>query len=59
MRLNEVAERERWDFNDIMLFRIDIQALYPSIKFEYLKRALNDCLNNCTDWSTNVKSILK
>ena len=56
--LNQVAEEEGWDFNDVMLFGIDVQALYPSVKFEYLELAICDCLNKCTDWSLEVKAIL-
>ena len=54
--LNRVAENGSWDFN--MLFGIDVQALYPSIKFEYLALALIDCFEKCTDWTLQVKSIL-
>ena len=44
LNLNTVAESEAWDFSDIMLFGIDVKALYTSIKFEYLKLALNDLI---------------
>ena len=49
--LNRVAENEEWNFNDEMLFGIDVQALYPSVKFEYLELALIDCFEKCTNWS--------
>lgn len=57
-KLNKVAEDENWDFNDIILFGIDVQALYPSVKFQYLKLALYDCFDNCTNWSPEIKCIL-
>ena len=55
--LNDVATREAWDFSDIVLFGIDVQALYPSVKFEYLELAIIDCFNKLTD-PVLVKSIL-
>ena len=55
-KLNEVAVNEAWDFRDITLFLIDVQALYPSIKFEYLELAIIDCFEKCTNWSLEVKS---
>ena len=57
-KLNDTAERELWNFDDIMLFGIDVQALYPSVKFKYLKLALLDCFEKCTNWSSSVKTIL-
>ena len=58
LNINHTAENESWDFSDITLFGIDVQALYPSVKFQYLKLALNDCFDKCTNWSPCVKSIL-
>ena len=49
-RLNKVATNESWDFEDLTLFGIDVQALYPSVKFEFLRLALEDCFDSCTDW---------
>ena len=57
-KINRVAESDNWNFSDIILFAIDVQALYPSIMFEYLKLALNDCFDRCTQWSQSVKSSL-
>ena len=56
--LNEVAGKEKWNFNDLLLFGIDVQALYPSVKFDYLREALLNCFDVCTKWNNNVKSIL-
>ena len=44
--------------DNYLLFVIDVNALYPSIKFEHLKKALHHCFNKCTQWSENVKSLL-
>ena len=57
LNLNQVAANEAWNFDNVMLFGIDVQALYPSIKFEYLELALIDCFEKCTDWPIVVKSI--
>ena len=54
-RLSQVATEEAWNFDDLTMFGIDVQALYPSVNFEFLKLALDDCLNSCTDWSSAVK----
>ena len=56
--LNETALNESWDFSDLILFGIDVQALYPSVKFEYLKIALTDCFDKCTTWSPDQMSNL-
>ena len=48
-RLNQVATNESWEFEDLTLFGIDVQALYPSVKFEFLRLALEDCFDSCTD----------
>ena len=58
MRLNDKASVEDWNFSDMVLFGIDVQALYPSVKFRYLKRALFDCFTKCTDWSDSVITTL-
>ena len=57
-KLNELANNESWDFSDLVLFGVDVQALYPSVKFEHLRKALNNCFDVCTDWSLEVKSTL-
>ena len=54
MRLNDKVTVEVWDLDDTVLFGIDVQALYPSVQFKYLKRALLDCFTKCTDWSDSV-----
>ena len=50
LNLNRVAENESWDFNDIMLFGIDVQ-------FEYLELALIDCFEKCTDWTLQAGKV--
>ena len=57
-KANEKAQNESWDFDDLLMFGIDVQALYPSIQFEYLQLALEDCFKTCTDWSESAIDIL-
>ena len=40
------------------MFTIDVKALYPSIKFEYVKTALLKCFGDCTTWSNDVINTL-
>ena len=40
-----------WD--DVVLFTIDVKALYPSIKFPYLFDSLKDCFKRCTKWNNH------
>ena len=42
----------------MILFGIDVQALYPSVVFEYLELAIIDCFDTCTNWPIEVKSLL-
>ena len=53
-----VAVEENWNWNIVTLFTIDVKALYPSIKFEFLKVALMKCFNDCTSWYRNAIDIL-
>ena len=53
-----VAVEENWDWNTVTLFTIGVKALYPSIKFEFLKVALMKCFNDCTSWYRNAIDIL-
>ena len=57
-KLNQVAQTNEWDFKDIILFGIDVEALYPSVKFHFLKKALVHCFDSCTNWSTSIKNTL-
>ena len=38
-----------WD--EIILYTIDVKALYPSVKFPYLIKRLKDCFTNYTNWT--------
>ena len=53
--IKEAGRNEEWDWDNMVLFSVDIKALYPSIKFEFLVLALNHCFDKHTDWSNNVK----
>ena len=56
--VKETGQNQGWDWDNMVLFSVDIKALYPSIKFEFLVLALNRCFDKHTDWSNNVKSHL-
>ena len=56
--LKSISSRELWEWDDHILFTIDVKALYPSVKFDGLKRSLNDMLDKCTDWNSKVKELL-
>ena len=49
------AINDNWNWDDMVLFIIDVKALCPSVKFEYLCLALNHCFNKCTCWNNDVK----
>ena len=52
------AINEHWDWEEHILFTIDVKALYPSVKFEYLIKALHHCFAKCTNWSQDVIVVL-
>ena len=52
------AINEDWDWDNMVLFSVDIKALYPSVKFEYLELALRHCFNKRTDWANTVVNLL-
>ena len=49
------AVNDNWNWDDMVLFTIDVKALYPSVKFEYLCLALKHCFSKCTCWNNDVK----
>ena len=50
------SEEINWE--EIILFTIDVKALYPSVKFPYLFDALKDCFKTCTKWTSHQIAIL-
>ena len=52
------ALNEQWDWEGMVLFSVDVKALYPSVKFEYLVLALRHCFDKCTPWTDDIKEIL-
>ena len=40
-------------WNDVLLYTIDVKALYPSVKFPYLFDSLKDCFKTCTEWTNH------
>ena len=49
------AVNDNWNWDDMVLFTIDLKALYPSVKFQYLCLELKHCFNKCTCWNNDVK----
>ena len=52
------SQVENWDWNNIVMFTVDVKALYPSVKFDYLRKALHHVFNDLTSWSDDVKTYL-
>lgn len=52
------AVNGKWNWNDMVLFTVDVEALYPSVKFNYLRLALKHCFDKCTSWEDNIKNDL-
>ena len=50
------AGDNNWD--DKILFTIDVRALYPSVKFPYLFDSIKDCFKRCTKWSNHQIALL-
>ena len=54
----DIALSENWNWDDMIVFSIDVKALYPSVNFEFLEKAINNAFDTCTAWSTEVKDTL-
>lgn len=46
------------NWEEIILYTIDVKALYPSVKFPYLIKSLKDCFTNYTNWTEAQINIL-
>ena len=56
--IKKVAKEENWDWDDFILFNVDVKALYPSVKFTVLEKALHNAFDTCTGWDEHSKSVL-
>lgn len=56
--LNRKIDSEHYDINKMLLFTIDVKALYPSVKFSHLHLALRYCFERCTNWSELIMGTL-
>ena len=54
IKLKSIAEN--WHWKNIILFTIDVKALYPSVRFVHLRNALFEAMSSCTSWSGQIKS---
>ena len=52
------AKAEKLNLNNVILFTIDVKALYPSVKFEHLRSAVSNAIDACTLWSEHIKSVI-
>ena len=57
-KLNQTIDKKHWDLSSMTLFSIDVKALYPSVKFNHLKKALVSTFQNWTEWSIGIIPIL-
>ena len=53
-KVKSVATEEEWNWDDFIIFTIDVKALYSSIKFEELKKSLHSCFRSCTTWNEDI-----
>ena len=52
-----IAFNENWNWDNTILFTIDVKALYPSVNLVYLQLSLHNCFQVCTEWSDEIISI--
>ena len=58
--LNKKVELEHYDINNMLMFSIDVKALYPSVKFLHLQVALKYCFETVTNWSDSfINTLIK
>ena len=48
--IKTVAHVECWDWSELILFTVDVKALYPSVQVDDVAKSLEHCFNKCTDW---------
>ena len=53
-----IAQQEQWNWDNLTIFTVDVKALYPSIQFRYLEKALKKCFCGSTSWSEEIINIL-
>ena len=56
--IEAIKNEQNLDWNDTVLYTIDVKSLYPSIKFTHLIESLRDCFTSCTNWTIDQISIL-
>ena len=56
--IKETSASENWDWSNVILFTVDVKALYPSICYEFLAKAIKYVFDTCTTWVSEVKTLL-
>ena len=54
----EQAKKKDVDYRKLIKFSVDVVALYPSVKFEFLKEALGDCLLTTGGFTAETTTLL-
>ena len=56
--IKETSASENWDWSNVILFTVDVKALYPSICYDFLAEAIQYVFDTCTTWTPEVKALL-
>ena len=56
--LKSRADEESWNFKNMIIFTVDVKALYPSVKIGDVRKSLKYCFDKCTDWEESIKCTL-
>ena len=56
--LIKLETMKSWDWKKIILFTVDVKALYPSVRINDVEKSLQHCFNKCTDWEDSTKQCL-
>ena len=53
--VKSIAKEESWNWQNMILFTVDVKALYPSVKIKDVEKSLRYCFDKCTNWDETVK----
>ena len=52
------ASSEHWEWEKLIVFTVDVKALYPSVQIKDVATSLKHCIGHCTNWDDNIKCTL-